>query len=546
MEPDSKYSAENKRRDFTDGWNRARRYHAELKDIHRYFSPFRSPTTERSPEGGDAPEGGERAHYLYDGTAPSAQANFVANMKADWLPSFEPFFTLDNGPLTKLQLDEGARKKRLQDLQTVADVANALLVPMRQTSDELFHDLFAGTAAMYLKRGSRRNPIQHVVAPVTEIALDTGPDGNVIQRVWWRRNFKGRHIAQHWPDAEIPKGLASRIKGDRNCDVDVIQYTYWDPRDEIWRLCVWTDQDADAEIWSEAFSANPWVTPRIFVVPGEAMGRGWAHLGLPFVRTVNKARELALRAAAFALLGLWTRRSDGVFNPKTAVMAPGAMWKVATNGGPLGATIQRLDVPHNFDISTVVINDEREQIRRVLLDDELPELSDRVRSPTEIAGRMRRYDRNRGGATTRLAQELVRPIVERTLDLMIQIGILPGNVKLTIDQILTEVTITSPAAAMQKTGKNDRLVAWLEMIVMLLGPDALKLHTAIEDIIPEIGRNLGVDERHIRSVTQVEMLQDMISNAVAKALAQQKAAKDAPAPAPPQPRPEAAYLNGGV
>ena len=225
-------------------------------------------------------------------------------------------------------------------------------------------------------------------------------------------------------------------------------------------------------------------------------------------------------------------------------MTPGAMWKVAYADGP-HRSISRIELGQNFDVSSIIINDEREQLRRVLLDDEMPEVSDRVRSPTEIAGRMRRYDRNRGGATTRLALELVTPIVQRTVDIMAKEGLLPKNLE--IDQILTQASIAAPAAAAQRTDKLDKVVSWIQIMVGLFGPRAAALNAKIEEILPELGRYAGVEERFIRKKTEAEQLKGLIDDAVQAALQQERAAaKGAPAAPPPmeEPAPGQSFLGG--
>lgn len=546
---DTSYSFDDKRQDADAAFQRAQRYHAELIDIYRYFMPWRDPTSERAGVNGQAMEGDKRTQYLFDSTGPAATFAFVANMKADWMPAFDEFFTLQNGPL----YTGSDAEIRNEALQKVAKAAHGLLAKVRTTADEMFADLFAGTGAMLISPGDKRWPIRGVAVPTREIALENGPWGDP-ERWYWKRDYKARELEQLWPEAKFSDELAAALRLNRNTIATVTQYTYWDAKAENFKLCVWSNFDTKRPFWEETLRVTPWVTPRMFVVPGEAMGRGLAHLGLPNVKTLNKARELALRAAAFALLGIWTRRNDGVFNPDTAVMQPGAMWKVGSNAtGGMGRSIERLDVPHNFDISTVIINDEREQLRRVLLDDELPEVADRVRSPTEIAGRMRRYDRNRGGATTRLALELVAPMVQRTIDIMAQKGMLPQS--LTIDQLLTEVAVAAPAAAAQRTDKLDRVTSWLQIVTGMFGPQATALNAKIEEIIPEMARYAGVEERFIRKKTEAEQLKALIDSAVQGAIEQERAAQKA-APAAPAPPPEAApaeppgpgqmYLNGAL
>lgn len=537
------YSFDDKRRDAERAFNNAQRYHGELAEIYRYFTPFRQSTNERAANRGGGAEGVSRTNHLFDGTGPSAAFAFASNMKADWMPALEEFFALQNGPL---YVADNA-PERAEQLQLVARIVHALTSKVRATAtDEMFADLFAGTGAIVLQPDRKKKIIRGFSVPTSEIAIENGPWGD-IERWFWKRMYKARDIEPGFPDAKIGDKLAAAIKADRNADIHVTQFTFYDHAAGHFTHNVFTNLCDKQPIVAEDMRTSPWITPRMFVVPGEAFGRGLAHLGLPFVKTVNKARELALRAAAFALLGLWTRRHDGVFNPETAAMVPGAMWKVASNGAAgQGRSIERLDIPHNFDISTVIIKDEREQIRRVLLDDELPEITDRVRSPTEIAGRMRRYEKNRGGATTRLAFELVTPFVQRAIDITEQLGLLPT--RLDIDSVLTQAVITAPAAAAQKTDKVERMVSWMQMVVGLVGPQAMALSAKIEEIIPQIGRDLGVDEKFIRKKTEADHLKMLIEQAVQQALQQQKEAEagnPAPPPAGPQMAPEQQYLNGG-
>ena len=127
------------------------------------------------------------------------------------------------------------------------------------------------------------------------------------------------------------------------------------------------------------------------------------------------------------MLGLWTRRNDGVFNPDNARFEPLGMWQVASTGGPLRPTLQRLDVPHNFDISSFVIEDERQQMKIAMMDDALPPLAGAVRSPTEIVERMQLLNQDIGGVFGRMTLEVVSPLVQRVVDILESTGKLSTN-----------------------------------------------------------------------------------------------------------------------
>lgn len=537
------YTLGDKRQDCALAFQRSERYYRELREIYKLYMPWREPITERSAGGmgGQRTEGAPLWQDMYDSTAPAAAFSFAANTQADWFPAFDDFCKIEPGPLW----DPSTREERTRDLQFVGEIVNALTQPVRATSQELFLDLFAGQAHMFVGQGPKaRKPIRGLIVPPLEMATEDDADGET-NRWYWRRKFKVRHLEEKFPNMRPGQTLANMLRSNRNDDVSVIQYTRYDADEDAYLYEAFLEAGDDSELAKERYRTAPWISPRIFKIPGESQGRGFAHIGMPGARSLNTARQLALRAAAFALLGLWTRRDDRVFNPKTAALAPGKMWKVGSNGGPMGPTIQRLDIPHNFDVSSIIIADERDQLRRILLDDELPEVADRVRSPTEIAGRMRRWDRNRGGSTVRLQQELIVPFVRRAVDICERHGFLPGQTD--IDQILTKATLTAPAASAQHSGKVERVTAWLQIIVGLLGPQAMALSAEIEALIPQIGRWLGVEERFIRSKAQTQELQALVAKFVAQMQMeqQQAAAQPSPEASVPQVRPETLFMNGG-
>lgn len=525
---------EDERADCADAWNKASAYRRELDEIDRFYMPFRKSTSERSPETGGQSEGTSRTDHLFDATGVVGAFNFAGQMVADWLPPFQDFFKLEAGPLVA----EDQRADLNRQLSGITEMAHAVLRPrVPLVAHEMMADLFKGTGAMYLSAGTKRQPVRAEAVPVNEIALVNGPFGEVWD-IFWKRKYKTRHLEAKWPNGTFSKNLALRMK-NRTDEIEITQSMRYDAQEDKWLLRVYADGDeTDAVIWTEDFRVNRWITPRFFVVPGESMGRGLAHLGLASVRGVNKTRELVLRAAAFALMGIWMRRNDGVFNPDTAIFKPLAMWTVASTGGPLGPSIQRLDVPNNFDISTIVVKDERDQINKMLLNDDLPELQDSVRSPTEIAARLRKAAKSKGGAGARISIELVTALVQGTVDVLEVLRML--NTNLSIDNILTKATITSPAAASQRADKVQWATDWMQIILGTMGPQALPYLAKVDKLLPDIGRWLGNDEQYIPTDAEMKEFKQLVAHMVAQMQVQQAQAK-----APP-PQPGSQFINGSA
>lgn len=500
---------EDLRKDCSEAYRRAQPYHTELREIYKYYMPFRQPTQQRSREGGKGSEGTERTSEIFDGTGFEAAFNFAGNMQADWMPPFQDFFKFEAGPLVPREEKPGLNK----ELQPITEMAHGVLPKARVDAHTSFLDLFGGTAALLLNKGTDRQTVRSQAAPIVEMAFEEGPYGDLWGR-YWKRIYKAKQIPQLWPDGTISDRLNTEIKERGNDDVEITQYTAYDHVANDHVLRVWCDKDdTDSKIWEENFRSDPWVTPRFFVVPGETFGRGLAHIGLPFVKTTNQARELALKAAAFSIMGIWMHRQDTAFNPDTIRFEPLAFWKVASTGGPLGPTLSRLPVPDNFNISSIVMADEREQIKRVLLDDELPADQEAVRSATEIAGRLKRYARRRGGTGSRIALELITPFAQRTVDILEEMGKLDTN--LTIDQMLVQATVTAPAAAADRSDKVERAINWIQMIVMMLGPEAALLAAKVEELVPQIGRWMGIEEEYIRDDDGQQKLMQLVATIVA-------------------------------
>lgn len=527
MDTDLKIDMDRMKAEADKAFTRAQWYYHEVREIQRYYSPFRAPTAQRSRGQGQRSEGANLTNHLFDGTGVAASYNFSSQMRADWLPQFGEWVKLK----ASVDVDPNERDALNLALSKVSAKLHAKAQKIHLAGDEMFQDLFAGTGVISMMEGSKRRPIEAVAIPTLEVAVKDGPFGDPWH-VWWRREYEVSELEALWPDGHFADEIAAALRADKDAKTVVTQYAYFDLKMDRWVLVVWCDkaEKQGQHIWAGRFRTPPMIATRYFKVPGEAFGRGLAHLGLPFVKTANKTRELALKAAAFAIMGIWLRRNDGVFNPDTVRFQPLAMWQVKSTGGAgaLGPSLSRLPVPQNFDVTSIVMQEEREQIKKVLLDDDLPADQDAIRSATEIAARLSRAARRRGGAAPRMAFELIDPIAMRGIDILEAKRALTTN--LTVQQLLYDTEVVSPAAAAQRADKVERAVSWIQMIVMLLGPQAALLFAKVEELAPEMGRWMGVEEEYIRAKGEVGTIKDIIAEIMSAA--EQVQASGAPQPAP--------------
>lgn len=524
-------------------YNASADHKQHLDELYEYVLPYRAPAGSR------AASTTSRVDRIFDGTATKAAFRFAGRMQQDVTPAFQRFFELKIGPY--LRNPDGSepsadqKKATNEDLAKIAEKVAAVLegADFAVASGEMYLDLFSGTAALLMPE-DETDILRFVAVPVGELALREDGYGRV-DGVYWKKKYRAEQIPGLWKDATISGDLERRIKDDPGAAVTIVQASEKNKATGQWDFVAYEPDRLELGAIRETSEATcPWLTPRFYKVPGEAMGRGPGLMGLPTAKTLNKVTELSIKAAAFAILGLWIFRNDRVFNPKTAKMRPGAMWAVGATGGALGASIQKLDVPGRFDISNLILQDLREAVKQAMLDDTLPPDSGAVRSATEIVQRMKRLSADLSGAYARLVLEIIRPLVQRVIDVLYRRKLI--STRLTIDQLLFRVEVISPIAKLQQAQDVSSLVDWLQIMMSLGGIEITMLTAKVEDVFAEIGQKLGIPERLIRSQAEKANIQQMVAQIIAQAQAGAAKSTGNPAPAMRGSSPQAANAPPGM
>ena len=494
-----------------------------IDEAYEYALPYRKPVNGVT---NNAAPGEARVDRVFDNTAIVSSFRFAGRLQNDLVPPAQKWFTLDLGPISKLVAaglapTDGDQLKQLREtLQGDAEVVNALFQggEFDTAVHEMFLDLAAGTGAMMIVPGDDERPVRFVTAPIDDIALEPGPY-NDVGGIFYKRKWSARVLPAMWPKAEFPADIAKLIRTKPDDEITVCQDATFDYQSKRWSLTAY--RDTDKKGWHKVESrACPWVTPRYYKLAGESYGRGPIHVTLPTIKTLNKAQELALKGAAMAILGIYTRIDDGVFNPKTSRIAPGAMWTVARNGGLLGPSIQKLDTPGRYDLSQLVLQELRMQVKEGLLDQQLPPDGATPRSASEIMERVKRLALEHNGALGRLVQEFVVPAVKRVMEIAADRGLLQS--KMRIDQLLVAVVVTSPLAIALRAQQAKVMVDYLTLLISVLAQGGQQTAGEIVQLyamLEEIGRMLGIEEKWFRGEAGRRDIEGMVNQRVQQAIA---------------------------
>lgn len=428
--------------------------------------------------------GNKKMNRVFDSTAINSTQRFSNRLQSGIFPPQRKWCKIEPG--------NDIPPERKTEVQSVLDVYNEKMFAVIKQSNfdiaigEFLLDLSVGTACMLVLPGDDVSPINFIPVPMFLVSYEEGANGQV-DKVYRKMRMKGESITQQWKDAELPETVKQRIDDKPTDDVDLLEATTYDAERGDWCYHV-IDTVSREELVYRRMKSSPWVISRYMKVAGEIYGRGPLITALPDIKTLNKTLELVLKNASLAISGVYTAADDGVLNPQTVRITPGAIIPVARNGGPQGESLRALPRAGDFNVSQIIINDLRMNIKRILLDESLPPDNMSARSATEVVERMKELAQNLGSAFGRLINETMLPLVSRVLQVMDERGLI--DLPLRVNGLEVKVTPVAPLAMAQNMEEINSVVQFLQLTQSLGNEGALAVKMG--DLIDYLGDKLGV------------------------------------------------------
>jgi hypothetical protein len=485
-------------------------------------------------EGGHT--GKNKMSRVFDSTAINSTQRFANRLQSVVFPPQRKWAKLEAG--SDIPADRKAQAQQILEVYqekmfTVLNQSNFDIA-----MGEFLLDLAVGTACMMVQPGDDVQPLNFVPVPLFLVTYEEGANGQV-DNVYRRMRLKGESIQRQWPDAKIPDDMARKIEDKPTDDIELLEATIYDHKRGDYCYHV-IDKVTKSEIVYRRRKMSPWVISRYMKVAGEIYGRGPLMTALPDIKTLNKVIELLLKNASLAVAGVYTAADDGVLNPNTVKIIPGAIIPVARNGGPQGPALSPLPRAGDFNVSQIVITDLRANVKRILLDESLPPDNMSARSATEIVERMKELAQNLGSAFGRLINETMIPIVAKILEVMDERGMI--DMPLRVNGLEVRVTPVAPLAMAQNMEEINAIMQYMQ-ITQGLGSDG-QLAVKTDILVDYLGDKLGVpasvrNTAAERAVLMEEARNQQQQQGIAQAMAMQAQAA-AQGGMPPQAAPQAA------
>ena len=424
------------------------------EDAYRYALPMRNLYDgyyESAP-------GQDKMSRVFDSTAIQSTQRFANRLQSGVFPPQRNWCRLTPG--------EDIPKEQHTEVQTILDnYAERMFSILRQSSfdqamGEFLLELAVGTAVMLIQPGDDVTPIRFTSVPTFLVSFEEGPHGTV-DSVYRRIRKPFRLLDMEYPDINIPDEMAQRYAGDENENVDLIEATYYMKEDGTYCYQI-IDESGQYELLSRELKSFPWVIARYMKASNEIYGRGPVLTALPDIKSLNRSIELTLKNASLSIGGVFTAADDGVLNPSTVQILPGAIIPVARNGGPQGESLRPLPRSGDPQLSQIVANDLRQAIKRIMLDESLTPDNMSARSATEITAKLSELSQNLGSAFGRLINETMYPVVRRTLEIMDERGMI--QLPLKVNGVQVKIVPTAPLAQAQNMERVQEVLQFAQIV----------------------------------------------------------------------------------
>ena len=422
--------------------------------------------------------GERKSKDIYDATAVDAADQLASSMLGNLTPIWSQWFGLKPGPELSAEEAENLApilEKAAKTIQDHFDRSN-FAVEIHQCYLDL---IVGGTASLYFEEAApgEFSVFKFSAVPLKNIVLEEGDKG-ALNGAFRQMKLTAEQLAGRYPDIQIPSSLIKRAAKDPQTRFKVLEavlpeglvYTYY---------AVLMEDEIEPQLLAQGtFAQSPVISFRWTKSPGEIYGRSPVMKALPDIKTANKVVELVLKNASISIAGIWQADDDGVLNPANIELKPGSIIPKAIGSKGL----QPLEMPGDFNLSQLVLENLQARIRHALLADRLGPVTGASMTATEVLERSAEMSLLLGATYGRLQSELLTPLIKRAFAILKRRGEIPD---IELDGRYVMVDYRSPIARSQGQNNVQNTLSWIRS-VLAMGPEA---STAIN--LPQAARFLG-------------------------------------------------------
>lgn len=466
-------------------------YEAVWNDVIDYLMPRLEKFGQRPLP--DSEKGRERSQKIFDSTAPLALRNFVAAMDSMITPATQLWHRLGT---TVESLDEVPNVKGY--LQQVVDILFAVRYRWRggfvtQIGATYQSIGLFGPGAMMIEHDVGHGIVYRNV-PMQNLWFAENNAG-IIDKAHVRWMLTARQAAQRFGRENLSPSMQATLERDPEKSFEFLHVVEpredRDPRKLDGRnmrfASYWLDGSRERIVQNSGFRTFPFAIGRFYVGTGDVYGGSPAYDAIPDIRMVNEQSRTNIRSAQKLVDPPLLLQEDGAlegFDLRSGSLNWGGL---DDKGNPMA---RPLETGKQAQIGIEFSNQTRETINQwfyVTLFQILVDSGDMT--ATEVLQRAQEKGVLLAPTLGRTQTELLGPMIERELDILVEAGQLPPMPpELTQAGSDVEIEYDSPLNKAMRAGEGASILQWLQQlgVVSQFDQRAMKLVNGVR-----IGRLLA-------------------------------------------------------
>lgn len=401
---------------------RRRNWEPQWREIASYIFPRRISSLEtREP-------GSRQTERLFDSTAIFSNEILAASIQSGITNQTMQWFSL---ALRDEDLNQDA-----DTVEWLGDARDKMLLAYRQSNlsgelHELYLDLGAfGVGALLIEEHPKQpRGLLFRAIPVGTFAVDENAEG-MVDTFFYEFKMSLVAVIKKYGIEKLPERLKEAKDKDPYRQLTIVHGIY--PRSDEerskgaryshpWASCVVlkdtnasTNKMESALLHEGGYNEFPVAVPRWTKASGEVYGRSPGHTALPDVKTLNKAKELELKAWAKVIDPPMKAERNSIIGD--VQLAAGGLTFMRNIEG-----MKELVTNPRFDVSQMEKEEIRQSIRNIYLVDQMLQLMARDRpqmTATEVQVKVQLLQQILGPTFGRLENELLNPLLDRTFAIM--------------------------------------------------------------------------------------------------------------------------------
>ena len=349
---------------------------------------------------------------IFDSTPINSAINFINTMSRSFTPLYNKWGKLEAG----VSVPEDSRQELNEALEKNNDtIFQYLNVSNFATSlHQFYFDWGIGTGALFLYESNDvTNPFNFVAVPISELGLSEGIN-NKVDGIFREIKLEARLIKPKWGNQDnfkLTENLQNLIQHKPDENIDFIEALNYDYDNRVWRHKIIYEADKH-ELFEQVFEDQICFTPRWNKLSGNPYGRGVFAQALPDIKTLNQMMKDYLDSAQLRLKPPIAVKKQGVHNLSSVRLAPLNIIPIIGDED-INRVIRPLDYVGSFQESQFLIETMRHNIKKIMLDNQLPAQQATPASAYEIAQRIKEIEISIGSAYAYGIEEFINPLYKR-------------------------------------------------------------------------------------------------------------------------------------